>query len=476
MALVVALLTACKDEPVADSARLELSQETVNFPSDAATMMVTVNCNRDFTAAPEEAADHSWCTVNVLAGQTHNLSISVTANEDAYRERTAKIIISAEGADSRYLTVRQVRATPQISVKETQVILYEAEGFDFSLEVTANISVVFDLPTWITHQSGDASATGAQTHTFTATPLDDEDTLRDSVITVKAADPSFADSIAVVVRQSNKNCVLRVATYNIRCGGCGDDETTGKTWYSRRLLIRQIIQTNDFDIFGVQEAKEDYWNQITDLIAGGNYSYTGKGCDDGGRLGFHNPVIYKTAKFDLLESGDFWYSDTPDVPSNNWDGGLNRSCSWGKFREKLSGRTFYFFCSHLSAENESARNKSAILLKEKIAAIAADSPVFAVGDYNTTLQSTCIQNILNGDVSALFDTRVQSEALPTGSLGTFNGFTQTPAQMGESLRFDYIFVNHVRVIKEYHVLGDRPGGAYPSDHDPVFIIAELDHK
>jgi endonuclease/exonuclease/phosphatase family metal-dependent hydrolase len=473
MLLFAALLIACKDEPAAEAVSLSVTPEMVAFPSDAVTTMVVVKCDRNITAATENDLDRSWCTVNVLTGGIYNLRISVTANEDINRERTAKIIVSAEGAESRYITVRQAGATPQISVKEKQVVLYEHEGFNFSLEVTANIPVAFELPTWITHQSDATSATGIQTHTFVAMPLDEVDTSRDGVLTVRASDPSFTNSVTIPVRQSNKTCVLRVATYNVRCGGCGDDESTGKGWSARKAMVNQLIRTYDFDIFGVQEAKEDYWNQVTDLLVAGSYSYAGVGNDDGIRGGFYNPVIYKTDKFDLLDKGQFWYSDTPDEPST-WDD-LNRSCSWGKFREKVSGRTFYFFCSHLSAEDVPSRNKSAVLLKEKIAAIAGNSPVFAVGDYNTIPQTECIRTILNGETVELFDARARSETAPAGTLSTFTAFYLTPEQMNDEYnRLDYIFVSDNVRIKTYSVLGDRPGGAYPSDHDPVLVRAEIE--
>lgn len=475
IALAMLLLSACKEEPVAEAVALSVTTETVTFPSNAAITTLIVKCDRAFTAATEDDSDRLWCTVNVLAGEMYNLSISVTANEDVHRERTARIIVSAEGADSRYITVRQASAVPRISVSENRIILNEADGLTFLLEVTANIAVSFDLPAWITPQSGNASATGAQTHTFAVTPLEEEDTYRDDIITLKAADPAFAaGSVTVAVRQSNIKCVLRVATYNVRCGGCGDDNTTGHAWSERKTLVNQLIREYDFDIFGAQEAKEDYWNQISDMLAAGVYRYVGVGCDDGQGGGFFNPVIYKTDKFDLLDHGDFWYSATPGVPSHGWeDNGLYRSCSWGKFREKLSGRIFYFFCSHLSAEVEIARNESAKLLKEKIAAIAGNSPVFAVGDYNTDAQSVCIQTILNGEIASLSDARGRSETPPTGTSGTFNSFSRSLEFMNNTLPIDFIFVGGNIAVKEYGVLNDRPDGRYPSDHDPALIKAEV---
>jgi endonuclease/exonuclease/phosphatase family metal-dependent hydrolase len=457
LALITALLVTCKDEPEAVATSLSVSPETLTFPSGASEAKVTVSCNREFTAATEEYPDRTWCAVNARAGETNNLSVSVTANSEVNRERTAKIVVSAEGADSRYLTVRQAGAEPRLSVKETRIVLNEAEGLVFSLEVTANIPVAFALPAWITRQSGDASAVGVQTHTFALTPIGTAGTSREGVIVVKAADPSISNSVAVEIKQSTEDfVVLRAASYNILV-------QNQSAWSARKAMVTGLIRNYDFDIFGVQEALK---HQITDMLAAGEYSYTGVGRDDGYNGGEHSAVIYKTDKFDLLESGSFWYSPTPGVPGIGWDAAYNRICSWGKFREKESGVVFYFFSSHFDHIGVTARNESAQLLKEKVAAIAGNRPAIAVGDYNADPSSVCIQRILEGGL--LFDALARSETTPAGTVGTFNNMSYTLDQMmTASLRIDFIFVtDHVRVT-EYRVLNDRPDGKYPSDHDPV---------
>jgi endonuclease/exonuclease/phosphatase family metal-dependent hydrolase len=463
LALMTVLLLTCKDEPAATATSLSVSPETLTFPSGAAAAKVTVRCNREFTAATEEYIDRTWCAVNVLAGETNNLNISVTANSEVNRERTAKITVSAEGTESRYLTVRQAGAEARLSVKEKRIVLNEVEGLVFSLEVTSNIPVAFALPAWITQQSGDASATGVQTHTFALTPLGTAGTSREGIVVVKAADPSISSSVAVEVKQTTEEfVVLRAASYNILV-------QAQSAWSARRAMVTELIRSYDFDIFGVQEALK---HQITDMLAAGDYSYTGVGRDDGYSAGEHSAVIYKTGKFDLLESGSFWYSPTPDVPGKGWDAVCcNRICSWGKFRDKESGIVFYYFSSHFDHEGVTARNESARLLKEKLAAIAGNYPALAVGDYNADPSSACIQRILEGGL--LFDARTRSETTPAGTVGTFNGMTYTLDQMTAARRIDFIFVtDHVGVM-EYRVLNDRPDGKYPSDHDPVLIKAKI---
>ncbi|MCE7070842.1 hypothetical protein LZG74_11045 [Dyadobacter sp. CY327] len=70
---------------------------------------------------------------------------------------------------------------------------------------------------------------------------------------------------------------------------------------------------HDFDIFGVQEA---FISQMKDIAELNAYAYTGKGRDDGREGGEHS-YFYKKDRFKLLESGDFWLSETPDKPGKD---------------------------------------------------------------------------------------------------------------------------------------------------------------
>lgn len=66
----------------------------------------------------------------------------------------------------------------------------------------------------------------------------------------------------------------------------------------------------------------------------------GVGRDDGAESGEHAAVFYKKERFEMMDSGNFWLSETPEKPSFGWDAQCRRICSWGKFREKNSGEIF----------------------------------------------------------------------------------------------------------------------------------------
>lgn len=116
---------------------------------------------------------------------------------------------------------------------------------------------------------------------------------------------------------------LTMGSFNLRYDTKAD---TGNLWVSRAPMIRSLIQFHDFDVLGTQEGLH---NQLEDLQAGlSGYTYYGIGRDDGKHKGEYSAIFYKIDKFKLLNSGDFWLSDTPEKVGPGWDAHLNRICSW----------------------------------------------------------------------------------------------------------------------------------------------------
>jgi len=258
---------------------------------------------------------------------------------------------------------------------------------------------------------------------------------------------------------AQNTCKMNVATFNLRLDTPSDSLNS---WSHRKEMVKSLIRFHDFDIFGTQEG---FKHQLDGIIELGNYAYTGAGRDDGKDAGEHSAVFYKVNRFELLDSGNFWYSETPAVPSKGWDATCcNRICSWGKFREKKSGREFYFFNSHFDHQGKVARHNSSLLLLAKIKEIAGNLPVFCTGDFNATPDDDPIQVIYKD--GKLRDSYQITKEPPYGTLGTFNNFDlHSPC----SERIDYIWVTDGIVVRKYGVLNEQQYGRFPSDHFPVMV-------
>lgn len=260
---------------------------------------------------------------------------------------------------------------------------------------------------------------------------------------------------------AQKNTPLTIATYNLRFNNPND---AINAWPNRKEDVKALIRFHDFDIFGTEEGLID---QIRDLAEMTEYAYTGKGRDDGKEAGEHSAIFYKKDRFKLLASGDFWLSETPEVPGKGWDAKCcNRICSWGKFKDLRTKKQFYFFCVHFDHQGVVAREESGKLMVKKIREIAGNSPVISVGDFNSTPETVQIKEMQ----TILRDSYQVTETPPYGPVGTFNAFKfDAPLKH----RIDYIFVSPgIRVLK-YGVLTDSKEQRYPSDHQPVMIQAIL---
>lgn len=262
-------------------------------------------------------------------------------------------------------------------------------------------------------------------------------------------------ALATFATAAGEPAALNVATYNLRL----DVQSDGpNAWPHRREAVKALIRRHGFDLFGTQEALP---GQIADLDALEEYAHVGVGRDDGKRAGEHSAIFYRRARFELLAHGDFWFSQTPDVPSKGWDARCcNRLASWARLRDKTSGKTLTVVSVHFDHEGETARRESARLLLRWLDGQDPGDALIALGDFNSSPDTEQIQRMQ----TAMRDARALSETPPYGPEGTFNGFTVGQAP---GARIDYLFLGpRIRVL-DYAVLTDSDGQRYPSDHFPV---------
>lgn len=258
---------------------------------------------------------------------------------------------------------------------------------------------------------------------------------------------------------AQKNAPVIIATYNLRMNTPSDSLNA---WPNRKENVKALIKFHEFDLFGTQEG---FIGQLKDIAELNEFAYIGKGRDDGQEAGEHSAIFYKKSRFQLLQSGDFWLSETPDVPGKGWDAKCcNRICSWAKFKDLQTKKDFYFFSVHFDHQGVVARQESGKLMVKKIKEIAGNNVVVCVGDFNSTPETEQIKEMQ----TLLKDSYQVTENPPYGPVGTFNAF-KFDAPMKQ--RIDYVFVSPSIKVLKYGVLTDAKDQRYPSDHQPVMIKA-----
>lgn len=256
---------------------------------------------------------------------------------------------------------------------------------------------------------------------------------------------------------------INVMSYNIRYDNPGD---SAHAWPYRKEMVASLIAYHEADLLGLQEALEHQVKYLDSALT--DMSWVGVGRDDGKSKGEFSPVFYRKDKFELVDWGTFWLSDTPDTISVGWDAALPRIATWTQLVHNASGDTLYYFNTHFDHRGEQAREESAKLIRQKIAEIAGDSQVLVTGDFNASPDSAPYMAMVEGE--ELEDAYEVSELPHHGPTSSFSGFVVTEA-MQPNRRIDYVFVSPNVEVMKHAILTDSRDNAYPSDHLPV--IAEV---
>lgn len=266
---------------------------------------------------------------------------------------------------------------------------------------------------------------------------------------------------------AGKDTRLNVMSYNIRYDNSGDGDNQ---WKYRKDFAAGLVKFHNADIFGAQEVLH---NQLTDLSERlPEYAYIGVGREDGKTKGEYAPIFYKKDRFTLVKSGNFWLAeDMNDVGKKGWDAACERVATWGIFKDKATGKEFFFLNTHLDHMGKVARHEGASLVLEQAKQLAGNLPVLITGDFNAAPGDEPIRVLTDpNDPRHLTNSRTIA-AFRYGPEGTFHDFGKIPYNKREGI--DYIFVKgNIRVLR-HGVLTDTLDHLYPSDHYPVIATVEF---
>jgi endonuclease/exonuclease/phosphatase family metal-dependent hydrolase len=243
---------------------------------------------------------------------------------------------------------------------------------------------------------------------------------------------------------------LNVMTYNIRNSNAPDGENK---WNLRKEKLFTLIKKANPDILGTQEVLKKQWKDLK--IALPEYSVYGVGRNDGKHAGEHSCIFFKKDKYEIAGSGNFWLSQTPEVPgSKSWDAAITRICSWVKLKERETGKTLFVFNTHFDHKGKTARIESASLVMKMIDSIANKEAVLLMGDFNFTPETDSYKKIIEGSfLSDAFDSSQPNY--------TACGFEVANTNCS---RIDYIFCSKHFKKDTYKLHTDNNGKYYPSDH------------
>lgn len=260
---------------------------------------------------------------------------------------------------------------------------------------------------------------------------------------------------------------FKVMSYNIRYD---NPEDGTNQWKNRKDFAANLIRFYDADIFGAQEVLHHQLTDLSDRLPG--YAHVGVGREDGKTKGEYAPIFYKSDRFDLLKSGNFWLAeDINAVGKKGWDAACERVATWAILRDKQTGKEFFFLNTHLDHMGKVARHEGASLVLEQSKQLAGNLPVIVTGDFNAIPSDEPIQVLTTASDPRHLTHSREVAAFKYGPEWTFHDFGKIPFDKREWI--DYIFVKGDIRVLNHGVLTDTLNQLYPSDHCPVISTLEI---
>lgn len=271
-----------------------------------------------------------------------------------------------------------------------------------------------------------------------------------------------------------KTARLRCGTFNIRLKTPVDDEK-GWGWDVRRDRVANYVKKKHLDIVGMQEVLHAQLEDLLERLP--EYDYVGVGRTDGKTTGEYSPIFFLKEKFEVLEKGNFWLSETPDVPGSvGWDAALERIASYAKLKDKRTGKVFMAVNTHFDHVGVKARRESARLIMRKIDEIVGERPAIVTGDFNVAEDDEAYKTMLGGEMAGdrgqerILHDAYHMNARHTGTNYTWHNYCRIPPSEAEKI--DFIFLTPAIRVKRTHIEEPRPE-AMLSDHNPHWADLEF---
>jgi len=264
---------------------------------------------------------------------------------------------------------------------------------------------------------------------------------------------------------SRSTAPLRVMTFNLRYNNPADGVNA---WPNRRDWVASLIRWHAPDALGVQEALAPMLADLDTRLPG--FARVGVGRRDGATHCEYSAILYRTDRLELLGTGTFWLSPTPEAPgSKGWDAAIERVATWARFRDRRSGCAFVHVNTHFDHIGEQARQESARLIRHRLDSLAGGLPVVVTGDLNSVPSSGAYRTFTRDTVDARPPLLDAFETSRDGHYGPTSTWTEFRA-IEPGRRIDYVLVSRDVPVLAHAILPDAWDGRFPSDHLPVLAV------
>lgn len=259
-------------------------------------------------------------------------------------------------------------------------------------------------------------------------------------------------------------------TFNIR--GSFRDVGKPNAWPRRAALNVGTIRRSAPALIGLQECQrgnlKTYEKHLPEYSRLRGPRYGNRRPHD------FNAILFDPSALEVVESGGFWLSETPEQYSKSWETRVARSANWAVFRLKETETSFLHLNTHFDHRSKPAREEASRLILAKVEEIRAaeDLPALITGDFNSVPGSPAHLTFLDAGFADAHLAAGHEDNDYTHTFHSFKGSRYVPRRGPVPKRLDWILlhdpsgrarIGSCAVVRD----GDETAGLYPSDHYPV---------
>ena len=300
------------------------------------------------------------------------------------------------------------------------------------------------------------------------------------------------DTYTLEENRTMEDYVLKVMSFNVQT-----ENGTSVDFALRAEMLRDLLDDRQPDSIGMQEVTVNWIKWMDSVSFNDSYAGVGEGRTPGGEA---SSIYYRKDKFELVATGTFWLSETPDVvgsalPNANYP----RICTWAHLRDKVTGFEYIHVNTHLdhngnnsSSDGKSIRTNQIRIMLEYLQKLP-DVPMVLTGDFNqakTTSEGVnyaMFKNILGestftattGEKITGNFAEARADAAETVSPDQWASMTKYWDEGGSSYNpakkpIDYVFYTPADFTAvRYENIHYHRDGIYMSDHLPQYCELQV---